>query len=362
MDEDALDDIRASITELTVQSEGKQREQTPATFDADTGREIEERKPTQDVDTVDDPSPRVPAKSVSEDGEPSEKKELTPAKEPKETKSVDRAPVSWKPASREHWAALPAEVRSEVTRREQEIAQTLQRTATERKYANEIFDAITPFEHHLRADGATHVQAVTHLMQMAHALRSGSVQQKASLIAELCFRYSVDLKTLDSALMYMIEHKKPMTDPVAQAVQQELAPIREFMSKLQNTQQATRQQTTTQLQAEMETFMNDPANEFAADVAMEMADLLDLAANRGQILSLSDAYRRATMAHPQISQILIQRQHAQAAQRNGEAVQRARQAAASAPDDGAPSQSSNTEEDVDDMRSAIQASIRSLTR
>src|SRR5262245_20362591 len=36
-----------------------------------------------------------------------------------------RAPTSWKPGAREHWAKLPAEVQAEVVRRETEVAKAL---------------------------------------------------------------------------------------------------------------------------------------------------------------------------------------------------------------------------------------------
>ena len=65
------------------------------------------------------------------------------------------------------------------------------------------------------------------------------------------------------------------------------------------------------MQAEMgntiQQFANDPANEFYSDVSAQMADLLDMAGNRGQNMSLEDAYKMACNAHPQISEIMKRR-------------------------------------------------------
>lgn len=80
------------------------------------------------------------------------------------------------------------------------------------------------------------------------------------------------------------------------------------------------------MQAEMgntiQQFANDPANEFYSDVQGDMADIMDMAAARGQKLGLKEAYDKACLMHPTISQITQNRQ-AQAA------VQQKRQAASS---------------------------------
>jgi hypothetical protein len=59
--------------------------------------------------------------------------------------------------------------------------------------------------------------------------------------------------------------------------------------------------------SEIEMFSKDPKNEFYNDVRSDMADLLDLANNRGQDMTLQQAYDKACAMHPQISQIMASR-------------------------------------------------------
>ena len=60
--------------------------------------------------------------------------------------------------------------------------------------------------------------------------------------------------------------------------------------------------------------VGDSQNEFYNDVRSDMADLLDMAANRGRQMSMQDAYNTACAAHPQISKVMAGRQAQQSVQ------------------------------------------------
>lgn len=125
--------------------------------------------------------------------------------------------------------------------------------------------------------------------------------------------------------------------------------LRSKQGEFQQNQQRTMQQ-------QIDDFFNDPANEFANDVRDDMADLLEVASRRGQQMTLQQAYERATMLHPTISQIVERRRLAAAAAQQNAAAQRAAQAGASLPSGGAPQQSGN-EHVGDDIRSALEAAM-----
>jgi hypothetical protein len=55
-------------------------------------------------------------------------------------------------------------------------------------------------------------------------------------------------------------------------------------------------------------FADDPANEFFDDVKDTMADLLEVSAKQGKQMDLPTAYKRATMMHSEIADVIADRQ------------------------------------------------------
>jgi hypothetical protein len=223
-----------------------------------------------------------------------------------------------------------------------------------------------PYQHFLQAENATPVQAVENLMRTAATLRTAPPGQKAMLVADMIMQFGVPLETLDTALQQRIQGRggavQHQMDPVVQMLESRLAPVQQFMTEFQQMRAQGQQRTVQQAQQTLQEFLQDPANEFAQDVAPDMADLLEFAAARGQQMSLQDAYRRATMLHPTISKLVEQRQQAQGAAQQTAAARRARNAAVSLPQDGAPTQGGGEDDGGSDIRSALNASIRQHSR
>jgi hypothetical protein len=251
-------------------------------------------------------------------------------------------------------------------RREREITETLRTTAEARHLQQQFQQVAQPYMHFIQAENSTPMQAFSNMMQTAATLRVGSAQQKADLVTAIVMQHGVDLEMLDAALSNRMGQqgqqgqRAPQND-VMQMVDQRLAPMMQYFNGIQQQQARAEQQTNAALQTEVEQFMSNPANEFAADVHADMADILDLAANRGHKITLQEAYNRATMLHPTISGIVQRRQQGGAVASTNEAALRARRAAASISDNGAPSRDSDGG-DGDDIRSAIAASMRTLNR
>jgi hypothetical protein len=248
-------------------------------------------------------------------------------------------------------------VRAEVARREREIDDALRTSSQARKLAEELQRTVAPYEQMIRASNSTPLQAIQNLMQTAASLRTAPAPQKAQMIAQLIGEYGVDINMLDQALQGRANQPQP---DVERLLEQRLQPFQQLMQDIQQQRQQSQERTAQEAQSALESFFNDPANEYAHDVRMEMADLLEVSAKRGQQMSLQDAYKRATLLHPQIAQLMSQKQLQQQASQQTAAAQRAKQASASVPSMGAPSQS---EDDTgDSIRSALVASMKSLSR
>ena len=142
-----------------------------------------------------------------------------------------------------------------------------------------------------------------------------------------------------------------------QQFEQQIAPLRQLQQQVAMQQQMAMQQQEYAAQSEIEQFSANA--EFLNDVRMEMADIIDMGAQRGVNYSLQQAYEIACRAHPEISRVLQQREQAQAAQRLNQTTQRAKQAAVSV--GGAPALGS-AEQKSNSLRGAIELAMSSAAR
>jgi len=333
-----------------------------------------EAEPTQEVDKSRDPKgrfkrtdakPAVAAPPPQADAAPAAQEGITPGPkaEPKGAAAKDRAPASWRPETREYWGQLPESVRAEVARREREVQQTLQETAEARKFADQLNRVIQPYEMFIKAENSNPLQAIDNLMGTAARLRTGNAPELAQLMAGMVKQFGVGrfgnqfIEALDSALAGEVPRVNPQQAQLQQAIQQQLAPVQEFMSQFQQAQVAQQQRAQQEAAGEVQQFLSQA--EFGEDVREEMADLLEVAQRRGRELSLSEAYKQACLTNPRVRAVLEQRAKTKGAQQMTGAAQRAKAAAVSV--SGAPALAGPAA-DASSVRSAIEAAIAANTR
>lgn len=291
--------------------------------------------------------PEVPAKEVTPDQ--TEAKSEAKSDEPKpEPRPLTKAPESWKPLAKEHWAKLPSEVQAEVARREREITQTLQQTSEERKLANHFKESIRPFEAMIRAENRDPVTAATELFATAALLRTGTPVQKAQLVADMVKNFGIDIQALDSALVG--EEIPDEQSKITKLLDQRLQPVMSFIDEVKSVRASREATTNSEVMSEIEAFANDPKNEFFNDVREEMADLMELSSRRGRPLSLKAAYDQTIRYNPEIQQILQSRKDAEIAKK--------REAASSLPSKGAPR--TGPQQSSGSVRDDIENAISSL--
>ena len=226
-------------------------------------------------------------------------------KESGEQTAKTKAPASWSPGNREHWDKLPAEVQTQVTKREREIESGLRDAAESRKSQDMFKLATEPFRDTINVEaGGDAILATRNLLNIATGLRVGAPPQKAQLAAQIIQSYGVDISMLDDILSGQIgptggQSQKPMGDPTNFR-----DPRVDQMLANQQQQKVAEDET---IQQETEAFLNDPANEFALDLKDDMADLLEMAGRRGQELSNKQAYDKAIAMSSTIQKILASR-------------------------------------------------------
>lgn len=275
----------------------------------------------------------------------------------------ERAPASWRPEVREHWAQLPDTVRSEIARRESEVQRTLQETAEARKTAEAVMRTISPYEAYIKAEGANPLQAIDNLMATAVRLRTGTAPDLANLVAGMVKQFGIGrfgngfIEMLDGALAGQQPQGDPQQLAVQQAVQQQLAPVQQMLSQFQQAQAMQQQQLAQSAQTEVQSFISQA--EFGDDVREDMADIMETAQRRGQNITLADAYRKACLMNDQVRSVLQQRQQASRAQQQTQVAQRAR---ASAVQVSGAAPVGALKQDPTDIRSAIEAAIAATSR
>lgn len=347
-DDDIGADIRAAVAELDTAGE-KPNERPEEAAPEPT------EKPAAPEAGGGDPDPKV------EEQVPENTEETGEAKpEPVAAAAPDlKPPTSWTPKSREKWASVDPELREEIIKREREIDLTLHRTAQDRQLSSEVQRVLSPYLADIEAAGGQPLQAVDNLLRTAATLRRAQPEQRAQMVADIIQQYDIDVEMLDKTLSERHSGTAPIEHSISRLLDQRLAPVLQLLQR--NAQPQQPRVDTQALETEVSSFFNDPKNEFVNDVRQDMADILDAATAKGVVMSLQDAYKRATLLHPQIAEVLAQRQATKLATQHTQAAARAKQAAVSVSGNGAPSLVED-ENESDDIRGAIKSSIRQLSR
>ena len=228
--------------------------------------------------------------------------------------SLETPPRSMSPAAREQWKDTPDAVRQEFARIDQRMEGMAQKYGRDAQRAQQMDRALAPFSQLFAMNGGPG-ETLPGLLQTASVLQMGAPQQKAEMVANIIKQFGVDINTLDNLLVGEAPPPEVQQQTqVQQAVQQAVAPYQQTLSQLQAQQQYAAQQSQQEVASEVDAFARQPENEFYHDVKADMADILDMAANRGIEMDLKTAYDRACLMNPEISKIIQTRQGAQSTQ------------------------------------------------
>jgi hypothetical protein len=255
-----------------------------------------------------------------------------------ETQADDPSPVGLSPEAREEWSNTPPAIKEHLARNEQRMEGMAQKFGANSKRAEAMDRSLAPYAQLFAINGGGD-QVIPALLQTASQLQMGSGPQKAQAVAQIIKQYGVDIRTLDSLLVG--EAPSPEVkrqSEVQHAVQQAVAPYQQHMQQFQQQQQQQQQNAQNQIAGEVNNF--GAQNEFYNDVCSQMADLMDMAANRNQEMSMEEAYYAACVSHPQISKIIHSRQSQQS-------VQKKQRAASSVHGNSGGSMSSNAPDSVE---------------
>jgi hypothetical protein len=308
------------ITEAITEPKEDKEEVIPVSREADgkfKAREGEKKEALKDA---------KPDKGATDKQKPVTEVDSIKAVEPKAeeakeiTRDVERPPSSWKPLVRAEWAKLPANVRAEIHRREQDFQNGQSQLLPDAQLGKSLRDVIRPYEAMIQAEGGTPERAVADLFRTAAVFRTGTQMQKLQAIAQVADQFRVDLTPLFNAMQQGKGAAPPaqpgqLRDPrVDQLIEQSQRQERERQQQLQQEQQRVSQE----LESSVNRWMNEtdaqgnPKRPYLNDVINEMSALVaqfkqsDPSLNHSQ--ALDKAYEAAIWAHPEVRQLLTQQQ------------------------------------------------------
>jgi hypothetical protein len=271
------------------------------------------------------PAPKTPAAPAAATGTPPPASAAAPAPPAPPAAAAIKAPQAWTPAAREAFSKAPPEVQAEVDRREREMARFAQQSAPHRQLGEGLQRVLEPYRALLTDEP---LKVVGNLLQTAAQLQTAPPAHKAQLVATLVKQYGIPIDALDAALAGVAPQAGQGQQPGAQPLDEE-GLLRKAEERIAQRLQQQRAQTVQQagLKAVQDFLATEP--EFLEDVRDEMADLIETRARRGIELKPADAYTLACKLHPEISQVLQQREAAKAANAHQASTQSKRLAASS---------------------------------
>ncbi len=197
--------------------------------------------------------------------------------------------VPQEPATTDEPAPVPDDVR--------EYIGTLE---VERDISYQFKEALSPHFDFIQEYNINPYQHISELMGVSRTLATGSAEDKAGMIANLCDMFKVDLEQLDNALYEISQRPAPSTEEkllqkleaLEQKIEQKSTPRNEPAPAVN----------TSELEAEIRDFASK--NEFFKEVQSDMAIFL----NSGKANNLEEAYKLAIKLNDGVQKTLRERQ------------------------------------------------------
>lgn len=229
---------------------------------------------------------------------PKPKDETPPAEQAADPTQAAPAqqPKAWRPPwlKDEHgvdWDKTPEQFRKAMEQRERDFAKGIEQHATPAKAWRSIEERFAPHKDVLERAG-TNVQAeIDGLLTHYERLLSPNIGDRLTVLNDLVQRFTGrdSIEQLAYDMQQAGYQPPPQPDPHVQALQQEIAQLKQGLNGIQSSAQ---QQQTAAVQAEIAAFAKDKPD--FETVKPLMKGLLET----GAAATLQDAYEQARWAHP----------------------------------------------------------------
>jgi hypothetical protein len=217
--------------------------------------------------------------------------ETAPAQTPQPapaTAPTDDMPRSWGAAKAQVWAAAPPEVRAAIIERENQMAAGVQR-----------FSGLAEYADIAESNGKTLKQAMDSYVQFEQMLE----RDFFGAVGYLAQQYGVDPKKLGAVLAGQEAAPARAPDPAMFRDPRVDEVLQHFEAEKRG-----------RIESEVDAFWKNPANKYAEDVGLEMAEEIRKAKALGKSITLQQAYDRAIWTNAEVrGKLLTERAQAEAA-------------------------------------------------
>lgn len=236
-------------------------------------------------------------------------KELEVGKEEEKEKELEKQPVedsaktepevepgpappkTWRPEATKDWDKLPAGVKAEVLKREEDMFKGIEAYKFDAGIGKAIKNIVAPHEEAIRKEGVEPLYLIKNLLN-AHVVLSTKADQaqKQAVFQKLAQEYGVEL---DPA-------RQVYQDPEVLSLKKTIA---ELNSRISTTENRTAEQIRASLKQEIDQFAADPKNIHFDAVSDDIAQLL----KSGAAKDLQEAYDKAIYYNPTTRALEVQR-------------------------------------------------------
>lgn len=338
-------DLETQESEVVESAQVEQPEPTDRESIAEKLAEIRARNAAPETADDESAKPAKPEKVRAPDGKfaKSEQTKEPPAEAPAQADQTQAQPTAAPVAATaiqpptsytaegkaEFLKASPA-IQREIVKRENDFHKYYHAEVAPLKqaaqYGQEIYKAIQPYEQTIKQWGASPAQAVQALFEADRKLTTGSPQEKIQAFATLAKGYGIDLSQgLPEQPAYdpNVEFLQRQIQQANQAAQIANQRIQQSEARYQQERQAAEQ---SQLNSAIEQAKQGKPH--FDELRMEIGTILQSAINRGQEITIDQAYEAACWQSPKHRAELLAKQQAEvaatAAQKRAEEASKAK--------------------------------------
>ena len=280
--------------------------------------------------TTDDPTPEEIAAAeaellAEEQAQQGKKPEQTPPA-PVVDPQYEKAPSSWRGEAQQLWKDVPAGVKAEIYRREENFHRGIEGYRQMADIGNALHTEIAPYEAMIRAANTTPQALVRDFFNTAYILKSGTPEQKAQTVVDIMQEYGIDYESL-TKVADALAAGTPVVDPQVASLRQENEQIKQYLQQQETERnRATYAEITSEVQQFAQATNPDGTLKYPhfETVRAQMAAQMD----SGQAKTYEEAYNNAVWSHPDVRGKLLAEQQAADRKRRAEKVARAKKAAA----------------------------------
>jgi septum formation inhibitor MinC len=248
---------------------------------------------------------------------------LEPERETETPAELINPPSTWTAQAKAQWKELPGWAKAEVHKREMDGVRGYQQLAEKASFADRMNEIISPYKATITAEGATPEQTVQGMLNTAYQLRQPDPYAKVQLAVDMATKYGFINELVAFLNQNQQNPNQAAFDPQYNALQQEIASLKETLESQQQQSQVSEQNEATSLiQAFVTATTEDGSLRYP--YYENVREMMGILLESGQKQTLEEAYDAALWMSDDTRTLLQSQQQSDSGRkRQEEAAERA---------------------------------------